>query len=190
MRLIADDVLSIPVPDHLRGYELEDGELVEVSLVSPPHGRIAAQIARHVANHVEDHGVAGHVYVEAGCVLGLARDPERLRGPDVSYVSEETLLARGGEPSRGWFRLVPDLVVEVDSPGRRPAVEQRRIQDYLDAGVELLWVVHTEAGSATAYRRDGTARLLRRGDNLNGDPVLPGLRIPLSKLFPGTAPPS
>lgn len=154
------------------------------SLVSPPHGRIAAQVARHLANYVEERGSPGRVYVEAGCVLGLERDPERLRGPDISYVTEAKLRERGGEPARGWFRLVPDLVVEMDSPGRRPAVEQRRIQDYLDGGVQLLWIIHTEAASATVYHADGSARLLRAGDTLEGDPVLPGFRMPLARLFP------
>jgi Uma2 family endonuclease len=185
MRLTADDLLEIPVPDQLRGYELVDGELVEVSLVSPPHGRIAAQVARHIGNHIEEHRLAGHVYVEAAYVLALQRDPERLRGPDVSYVSEAALGRHGGEPERGWFRLVPDLVVEVDSPGRRPSVEQSRIQDYLDAGVALLWVVHPEARSVTVYHPDGSARLLRETDALDGEAVLPGFRLPLARLFPG-----
>ena len=188
MRLTADDVLDVPVPDHLRGYELVDGELVEVSLVSPPHGRIAARVAHYLLAFVEERGLASNVYVEAGCVLGLRRDPERLRGPDVSYVSEATLQARGGEPKKGWFRLAPDLVVEVDSPGRRPAVEQARIQDYLEAGVRLLWVIHTEEASATVYQPDGSARLLRRTDSLEGEPVLPDFRLPLARLFPDPAP--
>jgi Uma2 family endonuclease len=188
MRLTADDVLDVPVPDHLRGYELENGELVEVSLPSPPHGRIVAHVSRHLLNYVDEQGGRGTVYGEVGCVLPLRHDPERLRGPDVSYVSEETLSASGGEPARGWFRLVPDLVVEVDSPGRKPAIEQRRIQDYLDAGVRLLWIIHTDARSATVYRGDGSARLLRETDVLEGEPVVPGLRLPLARLFPEARP--
>jgi Uma2 family endonuclease len=187
MRLTADDVLDIAVPDHLRGYELVDGELVEVSLVSPPHGRIAMKVAQHLLNYIDEHAIAGEVYGDAGYVLPLRRDPERLRGPDVSYVSHETMQARGGEPKRGWFRLVPDLVVEVDSPNREPAIERQRINDYLDAGVRLLWIVHTEARSATMIYADGSARLLRNSDSLEGEPVLPGMRLPLARLFPETA---
>jgi len=190
MRLSADDVLQIPVPGRLRGYELENGELVEVGLVSPPHGCIAAKVAHDLLRHVEDNAVAGRVYVEAGCVLALGHDAERLRGPDVSYLSEHTLREGGGEPTRGWFRLVPDLVVEVDSPGRRPPVEQRRIQDYLDAGVRLLWIIHSEANSATVYRDDGTARLLRVSESFDGETVLPGFRLPLSRLFPDSGAPT
>jgi Uma2 family endonuclease len=184
MRLLADDVLAIPVPPHLRGYELEDGELVPVSLPGPRHGRLVAAISHRIHLHLERTGDAGQVYVESGCVLDLPRDPERLRGPDVSYMSDASLRRAGAEPVRGWYRVAPDLVVEVDSPGRRPAIEQRRIQDYLDAGVALLWVIHTATRTATAYDRDGAARLVRESEALDGEPVLPGFRLPLAELFP------
>jgi Uma2 family endonuclease len=183
MRLSADDVLEIPIPDHLRGYELVDGELVEVSLVSPPHGRIAVQMGHRLLSHIEQHGIGGQVYAEAGYVLRLPRDPERLRGPDVSYVSQATLDAHGSEPEKGWFRLVPDLVVEIDSPGRRPGIEQRRIRDYLDAGVRVIWVIHTATQSATVHTSDGAWRSVNTREALEGGMVLPGLILPLSQLF-------
>jgi Uma2 family endonuclease len=183
MRLLADDVLAIPGPPHLRGYELEDGELVGVSLPGPRHGRLVAAVSYRIQLHLESTDGAGRVYVESGCVLDLPRDPERLRGPDVSFMSDERLRRAGGEPDRGWFRVAPDLVIEIDSPGRRPSIEQRRIQDYLDAGVTLLWVIHTATRSATAYNRDGTARLVRESEALDGEPVLPGFRLPLADLF-------
>jgi hypothetical protein len=38
--------------------------------------------------------------------------------------------------------------------------------------------------TATAYHRDGTARPFRESEALDGDPVLPGFRLPLAELFP------
>lgn len=116
-------------------------------------------------------------------MLDLPYDPERLRGPDVSFVSDERIRSSGGEPEHGGFRLVPDLVVEIDSPGRRPAIEQRRIRDYLDAGVRLLWVIHTATRSATVYDADGNARVVREGGSLDGGSVLPGLQLSFADLF-------
>lgn len=183
MQLSADDVLSIPVPDHLRGYELENGELVAVSLPAPPHGRIQVEVVFRLRLYLQDNPGAGRVYGEVGYVLDLPADPERLRGPDVSFVGDDRIRSSGGEPERGWYRLVPDLVVEIDSPGRRPAIEQRRIQDYLEAGVRLLWVIHTATRSATVYNGDGTVRLVREDGSLEGEDVLPGLHILLAELF-------
>jgi Uma2 family endonuclease len=183
MRVSADDLLDIPVPPHLRGFELVDGELVGVTPVSFAHACVAAEIARRLGNHTADHRIRGHVCVEGGFVLRLPRDPERLRGPDVSWVSEGNLRKHGGAPARGFPRLVPDLVVEVDSPGRQPRIEQERIRNYLEAGVRLLWVVHTVTRSATVYWPDRASRELRASDVLDGEDVLPGLRLGLEELF-------
>lgn len=183
MRLSADDVLAIEVPPHLRGYELVDGALVPVSLTSPLHGRVLVRITRFLDGWVESNHVPGRVYADVGYVLGLARDPERLRGPDASFVSGSSLRRQGGEPARGWFRLAPDLAVEIDSPDRRPRVERQRIRDYLDAGVRLLWVIHAATGCATVHRPDAPPRFLRPDDALSGEEVLPGLRVPLRDLF-------
>ena len=183
MQLSTDDVLSIPVPPHLRGYELENGEPVAVSLPAPHHGRLVAQVIVEIELHLRRHPGRGRVYGEVGYVLDLPADPERLRGPDVSFVSAERIRSSGGEPDRGWFRLVPDLVVEIDSPGRRPVIGQRRIQDYLEAGVRLLWVIHAATRSATVYDTHGGVRLVREDGSLDGEDVLPGLHVTLAELF-------
>jgi Uma2 family endonuclease len=49
--------------------------------------------------------------------------------------------------------------------------------------VRLLWVIHTSTRSATVYSDDGTIRLVREDGSLDGDDVLPGLRIPVAELF-------
>jgi Uma2 family endonuclease len=183
MRLSADDVLGIEVPAHLRGYELVDGALVAVSLTSALHGRVLVRISRFLDGWVESNRVPGRVYADVGYVLGLERDPERLRGPDVSFVSDANLRRHGGEPDRGWFRLAPDLAVEIDSPGREPKIERLRIRDYMEAGVRLLWVLHAATGSATVHRPDAPPRFLRPDDALSGEEVLPGLRVPLRDVF-------
>ena len=177
----ADDVLRIPIPPDLSGYELVDGELEPVTPVGGRHGRIAVRLAVLMDAHVQQHRTGGAVYTEVGFVLGLRRDPQRLRGPDVSFVSQKKLDQLGGEPE-GFFHAAPDLAIEIES-AERPKKLQQRIQDYLDAGTTLLWVIHSETNSATAYHTDGSARLLRESDALDGEDVLPGLKIPLRELF-------
>ena len=96
-------------------------------------------------------------------------------------MSQTKLDRVGGEP-KGFFHGAPDLAVEIES-AERPKAMQQRIQDYLDAGTTLVWVIHSETNSATVYRVDGSARLLRELDALVGEDVLPGLKIPLNELF-------
>ena len=177
-----DDLFDLPLPPGVSGFELVDGVPVEVTPVGPDHGSLAAELAGRLRDHVRQQHVAGRVYVETGYVLGLRRDPQRLRGPDVSFLSTERLQQHGGKPVRGFLHCAPDLAVEVES-AERPRALQQRIQDYLDAGTSLVWVIHSETRAATAYRADGSARLLRESDALSGEDVLPGLEIPLHELF-------
>jgi Uma2 family endonuclease len=140
------------------------------------------EVARLLSNHVEQHAVAGRVYVDGGFVLGLRHDPRRVRGPDVAFVSDQRL-DQHGDPGRRFARFVPELAVEVDiTSGRKPGGQQR-IRDYLEAGLSLVWVIQPDTRSATVYRSDGSTIALTEADALDGEDILPGLQLPLRRLF-------
>ena len=180
-----DDLFDLPLPPGVTGFELVDGIPVAVTPVGLAHGVIAGEISGRIRDHIKGHGVGGRVGVEIGYVLGLSRDPRRTRAPDVSFINNARL-ERSGKTPRGFVLGVPDLAVEVESV-QRPKKLQQRIQDYLDAGTPLVWVIHSETSAATVYRHDGTAQLLRETDVLEGEDVLPGLQIPLRELFDDSA---
>lgn len=182
-RYTADDVPHIQAEAGRDiGYELVDGELIPVTPAGPRHGRIAMRLGRLLDTFVEDSEL-GRVYVEVGFVLEVPGDPERLRGPDLAFVADDTLAAAGGEPERGFFRFAPDLAIEIESPNDRKRDLQQRVRDYLDGGAKRVWTLHPRARSAMIYHPDGFARMLREDDALADEGLLPGLRIPLVDLF-------
>jgi Uma2 family endonuclease len=73
--------------------------------------------------------------------------------------------------------------VEVLSPSDNPVDIQQNVRDWLEGGARLVWVIAPQARSATVYRPDGSARLVREPEALDGEDVLPGLGIPLGDLF-------
>jgi Uma2 family endonuclease len=114
-------------------------------------------------------------------VLGLKRDRQRMRGPDVAYVSREKAAAHQ-DPEK-LLRCVPDLAIEIDlSSGKKPGGQQRII-DYLDAGARLVWAIDPHTRTAVAYRPDGSAQLVRESGTLDADDVVPGFLLPLADLF-------
>jgi Uma2 family endonuclease len=60
---------------------------------------------------------------------------------------------------------------------------QQKVRDYLEAGTRLVWVVAPRARTVTVYRPDGSARLVREPESLDGEDVVPGLAIPLADLL-------
>ena len=178
-RLTADDLWRLGEGDTRR--ELVDGEVREMAPVGGVHGQVAARICRRLAEHVERHG-GGEVLVgDVGFVLHLPHDPERVRAPDVAFVTTARLPE--GRLPEGFLRGAPDLAVEVLSPSDNWVDVQQKVRDYLEAGARLVWVIAPAARTATIHRADGSARLLREGDHLDGGDVLPGLAISLAELF-------
>jgi Uma2 family endonuclease len=176
----ADDILDLPDPEGGIGWEFVDGQLVPVMPASPIHGQLIVECAARLWSHVREHGLPGKVLSDTGVVLGLRRDPERMRGPDVTYIEQSKLVDQ--DPYR-LLRVIPDLAIEFDlTSGKKPG-GQRRIVEYLEAGVRLVWAIDVYTHTAMVYRADGSARLIRADEALDGEEVVPGFRLPLAKLF-------
>jgi len=119
--------------------------------------------------------------------LGYACFPDRpdhVRRPSASLVRAGRL--HDGPELRAEFAPVaPDLVVEVISPDDRAANVNQKTREWLDAGVQLVWVIDPEARTVFAYHRDrpATADIVREADTLTGGPVLPGFALAAAELF-------
>ncbi|MCS6941109.1 MAG: Uma2 family endonuclease, partial [Roseiflexus sp.] len=87
------------------------------------------------------------------------------------------------ENEGGFWALAPDLVVEIISPSETAVQVQAKVQDYLNAGSRLVWLVYPETRTVVEYRADGSMRLYAGSDILDGADVIPGFLYPLERLF-------
>ena len=178
-RLTADDLWRMGEGDVRR--ELVDGEVIEMTPVGGLHGKVTGRVYRRLSDHVDARGLGEVVVGDVGFVLTLPSDPERVRAPDVAFVAMARLPE--GRLPQGFIRGAPDLAVEVLSPSDNPVEVQQKVRDYLEAGTRLVWVLAPLARTATVYRPDGSARLVREPESLDGEDVLPGLVIALADLL-------
>src|ERR1051325_2114804 len=111
--MTADELLHVRIPD--KRVELVRGNLVVREPAGLRHGRISMELARLLANYVDDRGI-GRVYAaETG--FAVARDPDTIRAPDVAFIRRDRLPA---PQPLGFPDLAPLLVVEVP-PTRAPS---------------------------------------------------------------------
>jgi Uma2 family endonuclease len=178
-RLTADDLWRMGEGDGRR--ELVDGEVIEMTPAGGVHGDVTGKVYRRLADYVDARRLGKVVVGDVGFVLALPSDPERVRAPDVAFISTGRL--PDGRLPQGVIRGAPDLAVEVLSPSENPVEVQQKVRDYLEAGARLVWVVAPRARSATVYRPDGSARLVREPESLDGEDVVPGLAIALADLL-------
>jgi Uma2 family endonuclease len=160
--------------------QLVDGELV-VSEPRPIHALLQGRLLFALMS-----------WIAAGEGRGLAIGPTDVRlddynvyGPDLLWFAAEHVPADlDAYPER-----VPDLCVEIRSPGTWRYDVGAKKRAYEAGGLPELWLVDDRAETVLVYRRSGpdardfdVARELAAGDEL-GSPQLPGFALAIGELF-------
>jgi Uma2 family endonuclease len=110
------------------------------------------------------------------------------RKPDVAFVSFQRWAQNQGIPRVNAWPVVPDLAVEVISPTDKAFDVIDKVREYFTAGVQQVWHVYSNVEQVFVFTSPTAVRILRRADDLTGDPVVPGFRMPVADLFPPAAP--
>jgi Uma2 family endonuclease len=116
---------------------------------------------------------------DAGVIVG--RGPDTVLGADVCSIAADRL--PGGRLSVGSGEIVPDIVIEVVSPGTRSAAVRRKTRRWVEAGARLVWTFFLRRRTVVVSRPDAPDQTLGIGDTLTGEPVLPDFRVPVAALF-------
>ena len=174
--MTAEEFAALPNPADGSRQELVRGKVIQKPPPQGRHGFVASKIDRKVGNFVDDHKL-GWIVVESGVIL--ERDPDTVRGPDISFYSIE----RHPEPPDRYFEIPPDLAVEVLSPDFRRSQVREKIREYVSKGVKLVWLVDPEAKTVTVYRGSLRGMEYDESDTLDGGDVLPGFTCPIADLF-------
>ena len=155
------------------GYEYIKRELVPMAAPSLGHAKISAKITRYLLTYVSDNQL-GDVYVEAGFKVG-----ERGMKPDVAFISTSRLPE---DESKG-SPIPPDFAVEVISPTDVQWRVTEKVQAYLDAGTQMVWVVESVMKTVTVYRSEIDIKVFTYEDTLTGEDVVPGFSCRVAQLF-------
>lgn len=175
--LTADEFLRLCEQGVLRG-ELVNGVVSETVPAGGEHSEIKIASASALAGHVRPRRV-GRISIGAG--VWLERDPDTVREPDVAYFSAETLPL--DVRVRGFYDVVPDLVVEVVSPNDRPQDIADKVAMWLSHGVRLVWAVYPVTRVVAAHPQDGPALVYTEDDELDGGDVLPEFTCPVRDIL-------
>lgn len=176
-RLMTAEEFYYAQPDDLR-TELIAGQMVLEPLPKPLHAGLAARIAHLLQTYTDVHPL-GQVLTPAGFVL--ERGPDTVRGPDVSFVSEERYEA--ALESGIFIEGAPDLAVEVASPGDSRRKLGDKAKSYLAAGTPLVWVVWPKRQTVDVHRPGAPVETVTIAGVLDGGEVLPGFTLPVARIF-------
>lgn len=116
---------------------------------------------------------------EAGFIL--SHDPDTTVGIDVAYISAAT--AKANPDNAFLIDGIPILAVEILSPTDTHEGISEKVEQYLDVGVRLVWVVDPAFKTVTVYQLGAEPVLFNATQYLEGGRDLPGFRVLVAELF-------
>jgi Uma2 family endonuclease len=176
--LTAEEFFALPEPADGSRQELVRGKVETVPNPGLEHGEVTGNAYIQLKTFASLHKL-GRVFVESGTLVD--RNPDTVRGPDVSFYSKERLpldlrvIAYHDQP--------PDLCVEVVTPSNTRRKLRDKVKEYFFAGVRAVWLIDPEDRSVTVFTEPLEGRVLSEGKILDGGDVLPGFACPVADLF-------
>ena len=179
VRLTYDDFVLFP--DDGKRHELIDGEHYVTPSPNLKHQKVSGNLHLLIGVWLEDHLIGQIFYAPFDVVFSRFDVVE----PDLLYVSNARAAALLTPAN---VQGAPDLVVEIGSPGTRKRDETIKRHLYERSGVAEYWVVDPDTDVVRVYRRDGDTfgraiELTREAGDVLTTPLLPGLELPLARIF-------
>jgi Uma2 family endonuclease len=155
------------------------GELIIMPPTGFKTGRRNSRLTRYLDIWAERDGTG--VACDSSTLFTLPNGAKR--SPDASWVKQERFSVLTKDQQEGFLPLCPDFVIELRSPTDRLADLQDKMQEYVENGAQLGWLIDPFEKRVYIYRLRQSVEVLSDPEALSGDPVLPGFVLPVRELW-------
>ena len=105
------------------------------------------------------------------------------RSPDAAWIPTEQWNVLTSEQKQKFLPLCPDFVIELRSPTDKLKILQDKMQEYLENGTRLGWLINPQDKQVEIYRQNQAVEVLNFPGNLSGESVLPGFILNLELIW-------
>jgi Uma2 family endonuclease len=114
---------------------------------------------------------------------GFTLPDKSVLSPEVAWISNERLQGFSAEDRKHFIEVCPNFIVELASPSDSLPSLRRKMQNWLQNGIELGWLIDPKTESVEVYAQGKHPVLIQGFDNrLSGLHYLPGFEMDLSLL--------
>ena len=182
LHLTDDQLLELSsLNDTLRLERNALGELEILPPTIPTTGNQELNISADLRDWTRDDGSG----VAFGPTAGFTLPNGAVRSPDASWILKSRVAELTEEQRQGFWHICPDFVIELRSSSDRLSVLRRKMEEYMENGVRLGWLIDSldPQHRVYIYRPDVTVEVLDRPETLSGEPELPGFKLDLKLVW-------
>jgi len=105
------------------------------------------------------------------------------RSPDVAWVEKSRWLALTSAQREKFIPLCPDFVIELLSPNDSLKKTQEKMQEYMENGCRLGWLINCKNQQVEIYRIGQEIEVLDIPNSISGEDVLPDFVLNLEQIW-------
>ncbi len=162
----------------LRLEQTAEGELIIMPPTGWKSGNRNSRLTQRLGNWTDADGTGVAFDSSTGYILPNGAK----RSPDASWVSRERLEALNPDPTR-FLPMAPDFAVELRSANDELKTVQKKMQEYINNGVRLGWLIDPQNQRVEIYRPGQEIEISQSPTSLSGEDVLPGFILELSQIL-------
>lgn len=106
-----------------------------------------------------------------------------IRSPDTAWIAKERWESLSDEEKYGFAAICPDFVVELRSGSDSIKALRAKMQEYIDNGAQLGWLIDPQARMVEIYEPGEEVETLHNPATVTGDPLLPHFVLNLQKVW-------
>ncbi|CCH95059.1 conserved hypothetical protein [Microcystis aeruginosa PCC 9432] len=105
------------------------------------------------------------------------------RSPDAAWIPLEKWQALTPQQKERFLPLSPDFVIELMSPSDSLETARKKMQEYLDNGTRLGWLINRKTREVEIYRQGQAVEILTNPESLSGESILPEFSLNLTLIW-------
>jgi Uma2 family endonuclease len=105
------------------------------------------------------------------------------RSPDASWIKLERWNALTAAEQASFAPICPDFTIELRSASDTLISLQTKMQEYIDNGASLGWLIDRKNRQVYIYRPNRSPEVLEQPELVTGDPDLPGFGLKMAKIW-------
>ena len=106
-----------------------------------------------------------------------------VRSPDASWILRSRLAELTTEDKSGFAHICPDFVIEVRSRSDRLSVLRTKMDEYMENGARLGWLIGPQNRRVYVYRPNSGIEILGNPESVSADPELKGFTLNLEEVW-------
>jgi len=165
-----------------RDYRIErtaNGEIMIMSPTGSETGNRNAKLTQQLGNWTDKDGTG--IDFDSSSAFRLPNGADR--SPDAAWITLEKWNAIPANLQVRFAPVCPDFVVEIRSPSDSLKPLQDKLQEYIENGASLGWLIDRKNRNVYVYRSQAEVECLENPVKVSGEPVLSGFVLNMEKIW-------